>query len=49
VKARSTRFISALPSAVALALAAFNYVSEKEKMDDLEIHPEEDETRAQDL
>jgi uncharacterized membrane protein YqhA len=34
---------------VALSLAAFNYVSEKEKMDELEIHPEEEETRAQDL
>ncbi len=34
---------------VILSLAAFNYVSEKEKMDDLEIHPEEEETRAQDL
>ncbi len=34
---------------VTAALAAFNYVSEKEKMDELEIHPEEDETRAQDL
>jgi uncharacterized membrane protein YqhA len=32
-----------------LALAAFNYVSEKEKMDELAIHPEEEETRAQDL
>ncbi len=32
-----------------LSLAAFNYVSEKEKMDELEIHPEEEETRAQDL
>ena len=34
---------------VTLGLAAFNYVSEKERMDELEIHPEEDETRAQDL
>ena len=34
---------------VILALAAFNYVTEKEKMDGLKIHPEEDETRAQDL
>jgi hypothetical protein len=31
------------------SLAAFNYVSEKEKMDELKIHPEEEETRAQDL
>ena len=34
---------------VTTAPAAFNYVSEKEKMDELEIHPEEEETRAQDL
>jgi len=34
---------------VTIALAAFNYVSEKEKMDELAIHPEEEETRAQDL
>ncbi len=34
---------------VILALAAFNYVSEKEKMDELAIHPEEEEIRAQDL
>jgi hypothetical protein len=31
------------------ALAAFNYVSEKERMDELEVHPEAEETRAQDL
>ncbi len=30
-------------------LAVFNYVSEKEKMNELEIHPEAEETRAQDL
>jgi uncharacterized membrane protein YqhA len=34
---------------VTAALAAFNFVAEKERMDELEIHPEEDETRAQDL
>lgn len=34
---------------VAAALAAFNYVSEKEKMDNLEINPLEEETRAADL
>lgn len=34
---------------VTAALAAFNYVSEKEKMDELELHPEEEEVRAQDL
>lgn len=27
----------------------FNYVGEKEKMDNLQIHPVEEETRAQDL
>jgi uncharacterized membrane protein YqhA len=31
------------------ALAYFNFVNEKERMDDLEVHPEEEETRAQDL
>lgn len=34
---------------VILSLTAFNYVSEREKMDELQIHPEEEETRAQDL
>ena len=34
---------------VIVGLAVFNYVSEKEKMDELELHPEENETRAQDL
>ncbi len=34
---------------VIVSLAAFNYVSEKEKMDELEIQPEEDETRGEDL
>jgi uncharacterized membrane protein YqhA len=34
---------------VTIGLAAFNYVSEKERMDELEVHPEEEETRAQDL
>lgn len=34
---------------VTMALAAFNFVNEKEKMDELAIHPEEEETRAQDL
>ena len=34
---------------VTAALAAFNFVAEKERMDELEIHQEEDETRAQDL
>lgn len=31
------------------ALAYFNFVNEKERMDELEVHPEEEETRAQDL
>lgn len=31
------------------ALAYFNFVNEKERMDDLEAHPEEEETRAKDL
>lgn len=31
------------------ALAYFNFVNEKAKMDELKIHPEEEETRAQDL
>jgi uncharacterized membrane protein YqhA len=34
---------------VIAALAYFNFVNEKERMDDLEVHPEEEETRAQDL
>ncbi len=34
---------------VTIGLAVFNYVSEKERMDELEVHPEEEETRAQDL
>jgi uncharacterized membrane protein YqhA len=47
--ALETLYLSVAVGVVAAALAAFNYVSEKEKMDDLEIHPEEEETRAQDL
>jgi len=34
---------------VTAALAYFNFVNEKERMDELEIHPEEEETRAEDL
>ena len=34
---------------VTVGLAAFNYVSKKERMDELEVHPEKEETRAQDL
>ncbi len=47
--ALDTLYLGVAIGVVALSLAAFNYVSEKEKMDELEIHPEEDETRAQDL
>jgi uncharacterized membrane protein YqhA len=47
--ALDTLYLGIAVSLVTLALAAFNYVSEKEKMDDLQIHPEEEETRAQDL
>lgn len=47
--ALDTLYLGVAVGTVALALAAFNYVSEKEKMDELEIHPEEEETRAQDL
>lgn len=47
--ALETLYFGVAVGAVAVALAAFNYVSEKEKMDELEIHPEEEETRAQDL
>jgi len=31
------------------ALAYFNFVNEKERMHELEVHPEEEETRARDL
>ena len=31
------------------ALAYFNFVNEKERMDELDVHPEEEETRAGDL
>ncbi len=47
--ALDTLYYGAAVGAVALSLAIFNYVSEKEKMDEMEIHPEEEETRAQDL
>jgi len=47
--ALNTLYYGAAVGAVALSLAAVNYVSEKEKMDELEIHPEEEETRAKDL
>ena len=47
--ALDTLHYGAAVGAVALALAAFNYVSEKEKMDELQINPIENETRAEDL
>jgi len=47
--ALDTLYYGLAVGAVAVSLAVFNYVSEKEKMDELEIHPEEDETRAEDL
>lgn len=34
---------------VTAALAYFNFVNEKERMDELKAHPEEEETRAEDL
>lgn len=47
--ALDTLYYGAAIALVTTALAAFNYVNEKEKMDELAIHPEEEETRAQDL
>lgn len=47
--ALDTLYFGGAVGAVAVALAAFNYVSEKEKMNELKIHPEKEETRAQDL
>ncbi len=47
--ALDTLYFSVAVALVSLSLAAFNYVSEKKKMDELKIHPEEEETRAQDL
>ena len=47
--ALDTLYYGVAVALVTIGLAAFNYVSEKEKMDELEIHPEEEETRAQDL
>lgn len=47
--ALETFYFGIAVSTVALALAAVNYVSEKEKMDELKINPKEEETRAQDL
>ncbi len=47
--ALDTLYFGIAVSLVSLSLAAFNYVSEKEKMDELKIHPKEKETRAQDL
>lgn len=47
--ALDTLYYGTAVGAVALALAVTNYVSEKERMDELEINPKEKETRAQDL
>ncbi len=47
--ALDTLYYGVAVALVTIGLAAFNYVSEKEKMDELKIHPEEEETRAQDL
>jgi uncharacterized membrane protein YqhA len=47
--ALDTLYYGVAVGTVAVALAAFNYVSEKEKMDNLEINPVEEETRAADL
>lgn len=47
--ALDTLYYGVAVGAVAVALAAFNFVSEKERMDEIEIHPEEEETRAADL
>ena len=47
--ALDTLYYGAAIALVTAALASFNYVAEKERMDELEIHPEQDETRAQDL
>lgn len=47
--ALETLYLGTAVALVSAALAAFNYVSEKEKMDELQIHPVEEETRAQDL
>ncbi|HEX8636667.1 MAG TPA: YqhA family protein [Pyrinomonadaceae bacterium] len=47
--ALETLYFGIAVALVSAALAAFNYVSEKEKMDELQINPPEKETRAQDL
>jgi hypothetical protein len=47
--ALDTLYYGVAVALVTTALAVFNYVSEKERMDELEVHPEEEETRAQDL
>ena len=47
--ALDTLYLGVAVDVVAFALAASHYISEKEKMDDLEIHPEEEKTRAQNL
>ena len=47
--ALDTLYYGAGIALIIAALAYFNFVNEKERMDELEIHPEQDETRAQDL
>ena len=47
--ALDTLYYGTAVALVALALTAFNYVSEKEKEAEIERHPEELETRAKDL
>ena len=47
--ALDTLYYGAGIALVIAALAYFNFVNEKERMDELEKHPEEEETRAQDL
>lgn len=47
--ALDTLYYGAGIALVIAALAYFNFVNEKERMDELEAHPEEEETRAQDL
>ena len=47
--ALDTLYYGAGIALVIAALAYFNFVNEKERMDELKVHPEEEETRAQDL
>jgi uncharacterized membrane protein YqhA len=47
--ALDTLYYGAGIALIIAALAYFNFVNEKERMDELQMHPEEEETRAQDL